>query len=67
MVNYFSEGNKEMYASIGDLSKDGEAVFENGKYHIAEYQVIPIEKALECALLFWDSQEKPNNIQWEEL
>lgn len=67
VVNYFSEGNQEIYVSIGDLSKEGTVEFEGGKYSVAAYQVIPVKDVLEVALQFWDSQGKPETIQWEEL
>lgn len=65
VVNYFSDD--EMFASVGDLSKDGEVEFENSQYEVAAYQVIPSMAALECALQFFHSQERPSYIEWEEL
>jgi hypothetical protein len=38
VVNYFSENNNEMFASVGDLSKNGEVRFEDGQYEVAAYQ-----------------------------
>ncbi|MEO3946881.1 hypothetical protein [Gorillibacterium sp. CAU 1737] len=67
VVNYFSEDNGQMFASLGDLSQEGLACFENGKYEVAAYQVIQPQSALECALHFFRSPEKPSCIQWEEL
>ena len=67
VVNYFSEDNNQMFASKGDMFKDGTIDFENGQYEVAAYQVIPETVALECALQFFYSQEKPSYIQWEEL
>lgn len=65
VVNYFSDD--EMFASVGDLSKDGEVEFENSQYEVAAHQVIPSMAALECALQFFHSQERPSCIEWEEL
>lgn len=67
VVNYFSENNSQMFASKGDMSKDGAVDFENGQYEVAAYQVIPTTAASECALQFFYSQEKPSCIQWEKL
>lgn len=67
VVNYFSEQNGGIYASIGDMSKNGTAEFENGQYSAAEYQIIPADMALECALQFYHSQKRPSCIKWEEL
>ena len=67
VVNYFSENNAEMFASLGDTTKDGIAQFQNGQYEVMAYQVISSLSALECALQFFHSQEKPSCIEWEEL
>jgi len=67
VVNYFSENNDRMFASVGDLSKDGEVEFEGGQYEVDAYQIIPSMAALECALQFFYSQERPPCIEWEEL
>ncbi|MGM0125667.1 hypothetical protein IGI37_003066 [Enterococcus sp. AZ194] len=67
VVNYFSEGNTEMYVSLGDPSKSGIVDFEDGQYAIAAYQIISSTKALECALQFYYNQEKPYCIEWDEL
>lgn len=67
VVNYFSENNAEMFVSVGDLCRDGSVEFEGGQYEIASCQVIPLNAALECALQFFCSQEKPSCIEWDEL
>lgn len=67
VVNYFSKDNEEMSASIGDLSKDGEIDFCNRAYRIPRYQIIPANAALNCALEFFRSQQRPSCIEWEEL
>lgn len=66
-INYFSENNAAMFSSVGDLSKDGTVKFEGGQYEAAAYQIVPLMSALECALQFFHSQEKPSCIEWEEL
>ncbi|WP_313133255.1 Imm1 family immunity protein [Anaerocolumna sp.] len=67
VVNYFSENNNEMFSSVGDLSKNDEVEFEDGQYEVAANQVIPTMAALECALQFFHTQERPSCIEWEEL
>lgn len=57
VVNYFSDDNKQMFVSVGDLTKEDTIKFENGQYEIAAYQIIPASLALECALQFFHSQE----------
>lgn len=67
VVNYFSESNSEMFASLGDVSRDGTVEFENGQYDIVAYQIIDAKKAMECALQFFCNQGKPSCIKWQEL
>lgn len=67
VVNYFSENNAQTYVSIGDMRKNGSIEFENGQYEIAAYQVISLSSALQCALQFFSSQERPSCIEWDEL
>ncbi|MDE5697832.1 MAG: hypothetical protein K2I96_10560 [Lachnospiraceae bacterium] len=68
-VNYFSEGNEEMFASIGDMNRDDDFQWKIGAYDysVAGYQILSIEKTLECALEFFHSQKKPACIEWETL
>lgn len=69
VVNYFSEGNEEMFASTGDMKREDDFRWQIGAYDysVAGYQILTIEKALQCALDFFHSQEKPSCIEWEEL
>lgn len=66
-VHYFAEDNKAMYVSLGDESKGGTVSFMDGQYEVPEYQLILAEQAFQCALDFFDSQERPECIEWEEL
>lgn len=69
VVNYFSEDNVEIFASIGDLDREDDFRWQIGvnDYSVAGYQILSIEKALQCALEFYHTQEKPTCIEWEEL
>lgn len=48
MVNYFSEDNKEIYVSIGDINKEDDFRWQIGAndYSVAGYQMLSIEKTL---------------------
>lgn len=69
VVNYFSEGNKEMYVSLEDTDREDDFRWQIGAndYSVTGRQILSIKKALQCALQFFDSQEKPSCIEWEEL
>ena len=69
VVNYFSEENGNMYASLGDVSQEGETEFKtnNSTYEIVDYQLIPLELAMKCVDEFYGRIELPVCIQWEEL
>ena len=69
VVNYFSEDNEEIFASIGDLGWEDDFRWQIGgnDYSVAGYQILSIEKALQCASAFFHTQEKPSCIEWEEL
>lgn len=69
VVNYFSEDNEEIFASTGDLDREDDFRWQIGAndYSVAGYQILSIEKALQCALQFFHTQEKPSCIEWEEL
>jgi len=69
VVNYFSEDNEEIFASIGDLGREDDFRWQIGgnDYSVAGYQILSIEKALQCASAFFHTQEKPSCIEWEEL
>lgn len=69
VIYYFAEGNEELFASILSIEKDGNLEWHIGSesYSVAEYQLISLEKVLECALQFFASQGKPDCIEWEKL
>lgn len=67
VVNYFAEEGGGMAVSLGDEEAEGCVEFCGGQYEIAAYQVIPAVSALECALDFFHSQDRPDCIKWEEL
>ena len=68
MVNYFGdEDGNDMFASLGDISQDGTHKFLDGQYEVAAYQKISKESALQAALQFFEKQERPDCIEWEEL
>ncbi len=64
-VNYFERENGYMSASLGDIEREGSV--ESGQFEAACYQLITTEKALECALEFFDTKTEPKCIEWEEL
>lgn len=55
VVNYFSEDNEEIFASIGDLGWEDDFRWQIGgnDYSVAGYQILSIEKALQCASAFF--------------
>ena len=68
VVNYFGdEDGNDMFASLGDISQDGTLKFLDGQYEVAAYQKISKEMALQAALQFFEKQERPDCIEWEEL
>lgn len=69
VVNYFSEDNEEIFASIGDLGREDDFrwLIGGNDYSVAGYQILSIETALQCASAFFHTQEKPSCIEWEEL
>ncbi len=67
VVNYFAEEGGDMAASFGEEDAEGTIDFCGGQYEIAAYQVIPAADAMKCALMFFQSQEIPDCIDWEEL
>ena len=69
VVNYFSEDNEEIFASIGDFVREDDFRWQIGgnDYSAAGYQILSIEKALQCASAFFHTQKKPSCIEWEEL
>lgn len=67
VVNYFAQEGGDMVASFGDENAAGSIDFCGGQYEIAAYQVIPAADAMKCALAFFQSQEIPGCIEWEEL
>jgi len=66
-VNYFAEEGGDMAASLGDEEAEGSVKFCGGRHEVAAYQVIPASSAMECALAFFQSQELPDCMDWEEL
>lgn len=67
VVNYFADDNGNMFASIGDISQDGTVTFLGGQYEVAAYQIISGDLAMQAALQFFEKQERPNCIEWEDL
>lgn len=67
-MNYFAKED-EMYASLGDMEKEGVMDFKTKSeiYEIAAYQLIPLERMMECADEFFHKMELPTCIEWEEL
>ena len=68
VVNYFGDENgNDMFASLGDVSQEETLEFLDGQYEVAGYQAISKESALQAALQFFETHERPDCIEWEEL
>lgn len=67
VVNYFADDNGNMFASIGDTSQDDTVTFLDGQYEVAAYQIISGDLAMQAALQFFETQERPDCIEWEDL
>lgn len=67
VVNYFADDNGNMFASIGDISRDDTVKFLDGQYEVAAYQIISRDLAMQAALQFFVRQERPDCIEWEDL
>lgn len=66
-INYFSENNEEQYVSIGDQQCGGMEKFLGGQYEVERCQIISYEDAMECAIEFFETQQRPDNIEWDAL
>lgn len=66
-INYFSENNEEQYVSIGDQQCEGMEKFLDGQYEVERCQIISYEDAMECAIEFFETQQRPDNIEWDAL
>ncbi len=66
-INYFSENNEEQYVSIGDQQCGGMEKFLGGQYEVERCQIISYEDAMECAMEFFKTQQRPDNIEWDAL
>lgn len=67
VVNYFADDKGNMFASIGDISQDGTVKFLGGQYEVAAYQILSRDLAMQAALQFFEKQERPACIEWEDL
>lgn len=67
VVNFFSENNEEQFVSVGSQEKEEVVEFLGGRYEIDSCQIISNEKAIECALEFFKTRQKPEVIKWDEL
>ena len=66
-ITYFSENNDEQYVSIGNQEYEGLEEFLGGQYEVERCQIITYEDAMECAMQFFETQQRPNNIEWDAL
>ena len=66
-ITYFSENNDEQYVSIGNHDGEGMEQFLGGQYEVERCQIVSYEDAMACAMEFFETQQKPNNIEWDAL
>lgn len=66
-VTYFSENNEEQYVSAGNQEDEGLEKFLGGQYEVERCQIISYEEAIECAMEFFETLQRPNNIEWDAL
>ena len=66
-ITYFSENNDEQYVSIGNQEGDGMEQVLEGQYEVEKCQIISYEDAMACAMEFFETQQRPNNIEWDAL
>lgn len=68
VVNYFgAEDGNDMFSSLGDTSQDGIHEFLDDQYEVEAYQLISKKLALQVVLQFFEKQDRPDCIEWEEL
>ncbi len=67
VITYFSENNDEQYVSIGNQECEGMVKFLGGQYEVERCQIISYEDAMECAMEFFETKQRPNNIVWDAL
>lgn len=67
-VHYFLNDTGDLWQSVGECADDTVFQIGNGNPDFApEGATIPLEKAMECMRIFFDSLQKPNCILWREL
>ncbi len=66
-ITYFSENNDEQYVSIGNREAEGMELLLDGQYEVERCQIISYEAAMACAMEFFETQRRPNNIEWDAL
>lgn len=67
-VHYFLEDEEDMWQSVGDGEEDVDFISNgNEKTRMPAESVISLEKALQCARQFYDTQKQPDCIEWREL
>lgn len=66
-ITYFSENNDEQYVSIGNQEREGMEQFLGGQYEVARGQIISYEDAIACAMEFFETHQRPDNIEWDAL
>ncbi len=66
-ITYFSENNQEQYVSIGNQEAEGMEQFLGSQYEVERRQIISYENAMACAMEFFETHQRPNNIEWDAL
>lgn len=66
-VHYFLNDQGEMWQAVGDGEKD--VVFLSGgeRSEMPADAVVSLERALECTKQFYETEERPDCIEWREL
>lgn len=67
MMTYYSGEEGNQFVSLGDQDKKGSVDFLDGQYEVAADQIVSRENAMQAAVSFFENQERPDCIQWEEL
>lgn len=66
-ITYFSKNNEEQFVSMGNQESEGMEEFLGDQYEVERCQIISGEEAIACAVEFFETQERPKNIKWDEL
>lgn len=66
-VHYFLNDNGDMWQSVGQEEQDFTFLVNGEQTEMPGDTVISLEQAIACARQFFDSPERPDCIEWQEL